>query len=153
MEVWTEFIWLRLRISGRIFWTWQWTFMFQKMLGNSLVAAQLSVSQERLRYIGFRLANSGLPIWTWNCYDSWTFVSLAVLRATFRPCSWRVLISWPGRYTIQHNKGIHWSYPDCLQRNAGQSNEHTYTFFIQKTLLNLGPKPACIHWGFREISQ
>jgi hypothetical protein len=34
----------------------------KKMLGNSLVAAQLVAAQDGLRSVGFRLANSGLPI-------------------------------------------------------------------------------------------
>jgi hypothetical protein len=46
--VWTGSNWLRIRTSGGLLWTRQWTFGFHKMVGSSWVAAQLAASLEGL---------------------------------------------------------------------------------------------------------
>jgi hypothetical protein len=45
---WIGLIRLRIRTSGGLLWTRNWTFGFHNMLGSSWVAAQLAASREGL---------------------------------------------------------------------------------------------------------
>jgi hypothetical protein len=80
----TASIWLRIRTSGGLLWTRQWTFGFHKILGSSWVAAQLAASQEEfssmklLRYYLYQCMVIG-PLLTYfmELSPSWKAASFA----------------------------------------------------------------------------
>jgi hypothetical protein len=50
-RVWTSLSWFRIRASGGLIWTWQWTITFHKLREISWLAEELLVSQARLCYM------------------------------------------------------------------------------------------------------
>ena len=71
LKKWTELMWLRVGINGKLLWTRQWTFGFYNVLGVSWLAAELLASQERLCSADFVRGTNCIGTIVTNNQESW----------------------------------------------------------------------------------
>jgi hypothetical protein len=92
--VWTGLMELRIKTSGGLLWTWQWTFGFHEFLGNSLVAEWLAASKEGISYME---SVNTLQQKIIKCHESRMYGSTKLKQGMFLclcATPWRYMVKW-----------------------------------------------------------